>query len=153
MVPDILGRAAQNLRHTGLSMDPVRKRTVRLVVALTAAVLLAGALAVTSFSASSEARTPSELTNAPQGERYQLTGRVQKGTYTRDGNLHTFKVQERAGGAAVPVTYEGSVPDPFREGREIIITVAKNAQGTFVGEADSLITKCPSKFTAKDQQS
>jgi cytochrome c-type biogenesis protein CcmE len=135
-------------------MDPSRKRTVRLVVALTAAVLLAGALAVTSFSASSEARTPAELANAKQGERYQLTGRVQKGTYERRGNLHTFQVQERTGGASVPVTYEGSVPDPFREGREVIITVAKNAQGTFVGEHDSLITKCPSKFTKdEDKQS
>ena len=134
-------------------MDPVRKRTIRLVVALTAAVLLAGALAVTSFSASSEARTPSELATAKQGERYQLTGRVQKGTYERRGNVHTFKVQDRAGGASVPVTYEGSVPDPFREGREVIVTVEKNGTG-FVAERDSLVTKCPSKFTKdEDKQS
>jgi cytochrome c-type biogenesis protein CcmE len=38
------------------------------------------------------------------------------------------------------------VPDPFRDGREVIVTVRK--QGTvFVGEKDSLVTKCPSKFT------
>jgi cytochrome c-type biogenesis protein CcmE len=134
-------------------MDPSRKRTVRLVVALTAAVLLAGALAVTSFSASSEARTPAELSkSAKPGERYQLTGRVQKDTYTRSGNVHTFKVQERAGGASVPVKYVGSVPDPFREGREVIVTVQQDSAGIFVGEKDTLITKCPSKFT-KDQQS
>ena len=49
---------------------------------------------------------------------------------------------------AVPVAYTGTVPDPFREGREIIVTVQK--QGTrFIGERDSLITKCPSKYTAK----
>jgi cytochrome c-type biogenesis protein CcmE len=134
-------------------MDPSRKRTVRLVVALTAAVLLAGALAITSFSASSEARTPSELQDAKPGERYQLTGRVEKGSYERRGDVHTFKVQERAGGASVPVEYRGSVPDPFREGREVIVTVERSsASGAFVGEKDSLITKCPSKFT-KDQQS
>ena len=134
-------------------MDPARKRTVRLVVALTAAVLLAGALAVTSFSASSEARTPSQLANAKPGERYQLTGRVAKGSYERRGDVHTFRVQERAGGASVPVKYVGTVPDPFREGREVIVTVSQQtAGGTFVGERDSLITKCPSKFTAKDQQ-
>jgi cytochrome c-type biogenesis protein CcmE len=133
-------------------MDPSRKRTVRLVVALTAAVLLAGALAITSFSASSEARTPSQLANAKPGERYQLTGRVEKGTYERRGDVHTFQVQERKGGTSVPVKYVGSVPDPFREGREVIVTVQQNASGTFVGEKDSLITKCPSKFT-KDQQS
>jgi cytochrome c-type biogenesis protein CcmE len=133
-------------------MDPARKRTVRLVVALSAAVLLAGALAVTSFSASSEARTAAELTNAKPGERYQLTGRVAADSYERRGDVHTFRVQERTGGASVPVKYVGSVPDPFREGREVIVTVAREqAGGTFVGERDSLITKCPSKFT-KDQQ-
>ena len=42
-------------------MDPSRKRKVRFVVALSVAVLLAGGLVYTSFSASSEARTPSQL--------------------------------------------------------------------------------------------
>jgi cytochrome c-type biogenesis protein CcmE len=132
-------------------MDPARKRTVRLVVALCAAVLLAGALAWTSFSASSEARTPAQLANAEQGKSYQLTGRVADGSYVRRGDVHTFRVRERAGSASVPVRYQGSVPDPFREGREVIVTVRKGADGTFVGERDSLITKCPSKFT-KDKQ-
>jgi len=133
-------------------MDPARKRTVRLVVALSAALLLAGALAWTSFSASSEARTPAQLAHAAAGERYQLTGKVADGTYVRRGEVHTFRVRERAGSASVPVVYRGSVPDPFREGREVIVTVEKGADGTFVGERDSLITKCPSKFT-KDQKS
>ena len=39
------------------------------------------------------------------------------------------------------------LPDPFREGREVIVTVQQNSSGTFVGEKDSLITKCPSKYT------
>jgi cytochrome c-type biogenesis protein CcmE len=133
-------------------MDPARKRTVRLVVALTAAVLLAGALAWTSFSASSEARTPAQMKSAEAGKRYQLTGRVAKGSYERRGDVHTFRVRERAGTASVPVRYVGTVPDPFREGREVIVTVTKGASGTFEGERDSLITKCPSKFT-KDQAS
>ena len=42
-------------------MDPSRKRRIRFVVALSAAVVLASALIYTSFSASSEARTPSQL--------------------------------------------------------------------------------------------
>ncbi len=130
-------------------MDPARKRLVRLTVALTAAVLLAGALVFTSFSASSTARTPGQLATAAAGERYQLTGRVADGSYERRGDLHRFRVAERAGGASVPVEYRGSVPDPFREGREVIVTVSRGANGTFVGEKDSLITKCPSKFEAK----
>ena len=133
-------------------MDPARKRKVRLVVALSAAVLLAVALAYTSFSASSEATTPRQLAaSAKPGQEYQLTGRVEKGSYRHAGSVHEFRVVERSGGtASVPVRYEGAVPDPFREGREVIVTVRKGEDGTFVGEKDSLITKCPSKFTKSD---
>ena len=128
-------------------MDPARKRTVRLVVALSCALLLAVALAYTSFSASSEAREPSQLASAQAGETYQLTGKVAKDSWNHEGTVHTFRVQDRKGGASVPVRYEGSVPDPFREGREIVIDVRKEG-ATFVGQPDSLVTKCPSKFTA-----
>jgi cytochrome c-type biogenesis protein CcmE len=130
-------------------MDPARKRTVRLVVALSAAVLLAGALVYTSFSASSEARTPSQLVSAAQpGEVYQLTGKVVAG-YERQGTVTHFRVRDRAGKASVPVRYEGVLPDPFRAGREVIVDVRKQG-GVFVGEKDSLVTKCPSKFTAEE---
>ena len=61
-------------------MDPSRKRKVRFVVALSVAVLLAGGLVYTSFSASSEARTPSQLmTKAEAGKVYKLTGKVEPG--------------------------------------------------------------------------
>jgi cytochrome c-type biogenesis protein CcmE len=128
-------------------MDPARKRTVRLVVALSAAVLLAGALLYTSFSASSEARTPSQLVSMAQpGKTYQLTGKVVAG-YEREGTVTNFRVRDRAGNVSVPVRYEGVLPDPFRAGREVIIDVRKQGD-VFVGEKDSLVTKCPSKFTA-----
>ncbi len=130
-------------------MDPARKRTVRLVVALGAAVLLAGALVYTSFSASSEARTPSQLaTGAQPGKSYQLTGKVVAG-YDRKGTVTNFRVRDRAGHASVPVRYEGVLPDPFRAGREVIVDVRKEGN-VFVGEKDSLVTKCPSKFTAEE---
>jgi cytochrome c-type biogenesis protein CcmE len=133
-------------------MDPSRKRKVRFVVALSVAVLLAGALVYTSFSASSEARTPSQLlTAAAPGEVYQLTGRVVPG-YKRDGTTTHFRVRDRAGRASVPVSYNGTLPDPFREGREVIVSVRKHGD-VFVGEKDSLITKCPSKFTAESSKS
>jgi cytochrome c-type biogenesis protein CcmE len=129
-------------------MDPARKRTVRLVVALSAAVLLAGALLYTSFSASSEARTPSQLLGmAEAGKTYQLTGKVVPG-YERDGTVTNFRVRDRAGNVSVPVRYEGVLPDPFRAGREVIIDVRKEGD-LFIGEKDSLVTKCPSKFTAE----
>ena len=131
-----------------VAMDPARKRKTRLVVALTCALLLAGALVYTSFSAASEAREPSQLGDAVPGTTYQLTGRVAKDSWEHSGTTHTFRVEDREGGASVPVRYVGQVPDPFREGREIVIDVRKQG-ATFEGQPDSLVTKCPSKFTAE----
>jgi cytochrome c-type biogenesis protein CcmE len=129
-------------------MDPARKRQIRLTTALTCAVLLAGALMYTSFSASSEAVTPTKLLSSAQaGQSYQLTGKVVDGSIDKNRDGMTFRVREREGTTSVPVSYTGAVPDPFRDGREIIITVRKGSGATFVGERDSLVTKCPSKFT------
>jgi cytochrome c-type biogenesis protein CcmE len=127
-------------------MNPARKRTVRLVVALSAAVVLASALIYTSFSAASPALTPSQLVHQAQpGRSYLLTGTVVTHSVVRSGEELNFSVADRAGGAAVPVAYTGTVPDPFREGREVIVTVEKRG-GQYVGERNSLITKCPSKY-------
>ena len=131
-------------------MDPARKRTIRLVVALSAAVVLATALIYTSFSASSEAKTPSELlATAPvAGRTYELTGKVAAGSWERDGVVHEFRVRDRAGSASVPVRYTGPVPDPFREGREIVVKVHREGD-VYIGEKGTLVTKCPSKFAEK----
>jgi cytochrome c-type biogenesis protein CcmE len=127
-------------------VPPARKRKIRLVVSLSAAVVLACALVFTSLSASSEAVTPSQLVHAKAGASYQVTGKVVAGSVrTTDGGVD-FRVRDRNGTSSVPVTYTGAIPDPFKEGREVIVTVRKNG-GTYVGERDSLVTKCPSKFT------
>ncbi len=135
-------------------MQPARKRRIRLVAALSAAVMLAVALVYTSISASSEAVTPSDLQTAQAGVSYQLTGKVQHGSVRTTSDGVRFRVRDRDGTASVPVSYTGAVPDPFRQGREVIVTVRKKG-ATFVGERNSLVTKCPSKFTedaTKSQQ-
>jgi cytochrome c-type biogenesis protein CcmE len=126
-------------------MDPSRKRKIRLFVALGAAVLLAGGLMFTSFTADTPATTPSELLAKKSSGDFKLTGKVVDGSVKRQGESLSFAVRDRNGSASVPVTYTGVVPDPFREGREVIVD-GKLEGGTFVGERDSLVTKCPSKF-------
>jgi cytochrome c-type biogenesis protein CcmE len=130
-------------------VDPQRKRKIRLVVALGVAVLLSVALIYTSFSASSEAKQPSELINAAPGSSYELTGKVVKGSVRKDASHDglRFRVADRDGkGESLPVSYTGTVPDPFRGGREIVLT-GEVEHGVFLGEPDTLVTKCPSKFT------
>lgn len=127
-------------------MNPSRKRTARLVVALSAAVILASALIYTSFSAASPTVTPSQLVHeSVAGRSYQLTGKVKAGSVRHEGDTLYFSVQDRAGETSVPLSYTGTVPDPFREGREVIVTVEKRGS-SYVGERNSLITKCPSKY-------
>ena len=115
------------------------------MVALGVAVLLAAGLVYTSFSASSEAKEPSELVGVSGGS-YDLTGEVAPGSVEHDGDELRFEVADRDDPAAtIPVVYSGTIPDPFREGREVIVS-GTVSEGTFVAEKDSLITKCPSKF-------
>lgn len=131
-------------------MDPQRKRKIRLVVALGVAVFLAAALVYTSFSASSEAKEPSQLIGAAPGTSYDLTGKVVPRSIRRNGDSLRFRVVDRDGhGESLPVTYSGTVPDPFRGGREIVLT-GEVDHGVFVGERDTLVTKCPSKFTTSN---
>jgi cytochrome c-type biogenesis protein CcmE len=130
-------------------MDPGRKRRLRLVVCLTLAVLLAGGLMYTSFSAAAEALTPTQLlAQAKPGVTYQLTGTVVNGSVRHfpDGVL-AFRLADRAGGGrAVAVRYTGAVPDPFRVGRELIVTGTMSGS-SFIASPGSMITKCPSKYS------
>ena len=109
-------------------MQPARKRRIRLVAALSAAVMLAVALVYTSISASSEAVQPSDLKTAQTGVSYQLTGKVVDGTLRTTRGGRDFRVRDRDGAMSVPVTYTGVVSDAFREGREVIVTVARRAR-------------------------
>jgi cytochrome c-type biogenesis protein CcmE len=127
-------------------VDPSRKRKIRLGVALCVAVLLGVALIYVSFSASDQTKEPSQILTASPGQKFEMNAKVIPKSVRHDGETLKFEVEDRNGGGAMPVSYQGVVPDPFRGGREIVLTGAVE-NGTFVGEPESLITKCPSKFT------
>jgi len=129
-------------------MDPSRKRAIRLTVALTAALLLASALIYTSFAAGREELTASQLLQrARPGQSYILAGTVLAGSVSRDGDALLFSVRDPKLKVSVPVRYTGIVPDPFRAGRGVLVTVRQQGS-VFIGEQDSLTTKCPSKYQA-----
>jgi cytochrome c-type biogenesis protein CcmE len=128
-------------------MDPSRKRAIRLTVALTAALLLASALIYTSFNAGRDELTASRLLRSAQpGSSYILAGTVMPG-WTREGGALNFRVRDPKLAVSVPVRYTGIVPDPFATGRGVLVTVSRQG-GQFIGEQDSLTTKCPSKYQA-----
>jgi cytochrome c-type biogenesis protein CcmE len=132
-------------------MDPSRKRAIRLTVALTAALLLASALVYTSFSAGREELTASQLLKRDRpGQSYILAGTVLNDSVHRDGGVLSFRVRDPKLKVSVPVRYTGEVPDPFAQGRAVLVTVRRSATDStgFVGQPNSLTTKCPSKYKA-----
>ena len=132
-------------------MDPSRKRAIRLIVALTAALVLASALIYTSFSAGRDELTAGQLLKRAQpGQSYLLAGTVVNGSIRRDGDITLFRVRDPRLALSVPVRYSGIVPDPFAAGRGVVVTVQEGRAGdaTFIGAQNSLTTKCPSKYQA-----
>lgn len=130
-------------------MDPSRKRAIRLSVLLTAAVLLATALIYTSFSAGEKDVTASELLKtAKPGHSYILAGTVLDGSVRHYGPVLDFRIRDPKADISVPVRYTGEVPDPFQAGRGVLVTVTEDGS-EFVGQQNSLTTKCPSKYEAE----
>lgn len=131
-------------------MDPSRKRAIRLVVALSAALLLASALIYVSFSAGDDEVTASQLLRiARPGESYILAGTVLPGSVRHEGQALLFRIRDPKLNLSVPVRYSGAVPDPFAPGRAVMVTVQEGSTATFVGQGNSLTTKCPSKYQAQ----
>jgi cytochrome c-type biogenesis protein CcmE len=128
-----------------------RKRNpARLVVALSVAAVLAVFLLYTSIAGGgTPSISPSQL--GAQAGVVSLAGRVQPG-YRGDayGEGLSFRVRDIKGSSprTVTVLYTGSVSDQFRAGREVSVK-GELRSGTFVAIKDSLVTKCPSKYTAK----
>jgi cytochrome c-type biogenesis protein CcmE len=133
----------------GRGMDPSRKRAIRLTVALTVALLLASALVYTSFAAGRAELTASQLLKrAKPGTTYILAGTVLAGSVHHVGAALLFRVRDPKLDVSVPVRYTGEIPDPFAAGRGVLVDVEKGGPTGFVGEANTLTTKCPSKYQA-----
>lgn len=122
----------------------------RLVIALSVAACLAIFLLYTSIAGGGTASLrPSQLPG--HTGKVQLAGLVLAPVRgdAHEGGLR-FRLRDIDGRAAVPVVYTGSVPDLFRIGRHVFLS-GRLRNGVFVGERDSLVTKCPSKYAPKRQ--
>jgi cytochrome c-type biogenesis protein CcmE len=119
----------------------------RLVFAVSIAAALAVFLLYVSVAGGTPSLQPSQL-DGRTGE-VALVGKV-VGPETGDsyGAGKRFRLRDVEGSAMVPVVYKGSVPDQFKVGREVRLE-GELRNGVFVGEPDTLVTKCPSKYTEK----
>ncbi len=129
------------------------KSRSRFAIALTLAAVLGGWLIWTSIGGSLETYTsPSGLVTSSDGTTYRLNGTVAPGSpadaaekaQTAEGLRFTVRDKQDAS-VTVPVVYRGSVPDAFKDGREIVVT-GRMEGGVFQADRGTLITLCPSKF-------
>jgi cytochrome c-type biogenesis protein CcmE len=93
--------------------------------------------------------TPSEVTEkaiAP-GTRFRLGGLVEQGSLVRgeEGRI-SFTVTDTE--RAMPVVYQGILPDLFREGQGVVAEGRLNATGTF--EADTVLAKHDENYMPKE---
>ncbi|HUQ21877.1 MAG TPA: cytochrome c maturation protein CcmE [Gaiellaceae bacterium] len=127
-----------------------RKRNpARLVIALSVAAVLAVFLLYTSIAGGG---TPSVAPSELGGKKgiVTLVGRVTAYHGDSYGDGLQFRLRDRKGTSSdrVTVLYQGSLSDQFRVNREVSVK-GELRNGTFVAVKDSLVTKCPSKYTAK----
>jgi cytochrome c-type biogenesis protein CcmE len=79
--------------------------------------------------------------------RIRLGGLVQPGSVVKSDNLHIrFEVTD--GNKAIPVTYQGILPDLFREGQGVITEGKLDAAG--VMKADSVLAKHDERYMPKE---
>src|SRR4051812_22452211 len=81
------------------------------------------------------------------GTRLRIGGLVKEGTVVRGENLAVrFDVTD--GKSSVPVSFQGLLPDLFREGQGIVAEGSLQASGTF--KADSVLAKHDEKYMPKE---
>lgn len=96
--------------------------------------------------------TVDELANSSavtDGQQIKVGGDVVPGTIQRTGIGEDIHFEITDGTSTLPVVYGKAAPDIFADGAEVIATGTMGSDGTFV--ATELLTKCPSRFEAKDE--
>jgi cytochrome c-type biogenesis protein CcmE len=74
----------------------------------------------------------------------RVEGVVQAGSIVRNDQAHLVNFVISDGRQTLPVSYTGIVPDIFRGGAQVVVEGHYSGQGAF--QAQTLLTKCPSKF-------
>ena len=117
------------------------------MIALSVAALLAIFLLYTSIAGGGRpVLQPSQLRG--HTDEVTLGGRVVGPVRGDAVRGYRFSLRDVKGRASVPVVYRHSLPDLFKVGREIAVD-GRLRGGVFRGEPDTLITKCPSKYSSK----
>ncbi len=127
------------------------KKQRRIQIIALATVALVGATALIGYAMRDGInyfRSPSQVMDQPphEGETFRLGGLVEEGSLQRgQGEVISFVVTD--GGASVPVTFTGVLPDLFGENQGMIGT-GKYVNGIF--EASEILAKHDETYMPKE---
>jgi len=127
-----------------------RQRRLALIGSSAAVLAIAVALVLNALKDSIVFfNSPTDLVekNVAPGARLRIGGLVKEGTVVRSENLAVrFEVTD--GKSSVPVTYQGLLPDLFREGQGVVAEGSLQVSGVF--KADSVLAKHDEKYMPKE---
>ena len=92
---------------------------------------------------------PSEVVSGQKvlpGQNFRLGGLVEDGSVIKEDTKISFVVTD--GESSVPVSFEGILPDLFREGQGVIAEGVLNADGRFI--AQSILAKHDENYIPKE---
>ena len=123
-------------------MNPVRKKRLFIVLAIVAGVGIAVALALSALQQNINLfYTPTQIAagEAPEGTRIRAGGLVEEGSVKRTNDSLSVSFRVTDGAEAVTISYQGILPDLFREGQGIVALGRVNADGVLI--ADEVLAK------------
>lgn len=123
-------------------MNPVRKKRLFIVLAILAGVGIAVALALSALQQNINLfYTPTQIAagEAPEGTRIRAGGLVEEGSVKRTNDSLSVAFRVTDGAQAITITYQGILPDLFREGQGIVALGRVNSEGVMV--ADEVLAK------------
>ncbi len=90
--------------------------------------------------------------DAWRGKRLQVHGNVVNGSIEQAKGtlLYRFKIESRPprAPAVITATYNGLVPDTFKDGAEVVAKGTLTADNQLAVVPDGIMAKCPSKYDA-----
>lgn len=125
-----------------------QRRIQIIIVAFVALALSTGLIGYAMRDGINFFRSPSQVAEEPPAatETFRLGGLVEEGTLVRgQGETVTFSVTD--GGASIPVSFTGVLPDLFSENQGMIGT-GKLVDGIFV--ADEILAKHDEEYMPKE---
>jgi cytochrome c-type biogenesis protein CcmE len=93
--------------------------------------------------------TPTDVAekHVAPGARIRLGGLVANGSVTR-GDALSVRFEVTDGNRSIPVTYQGILPDLFREGQGVVAEGSLDGSGVF--KADNVLAKHDERYMPKD---